>query len=342
MTPRPDECEVTLLGRSVGESVVVHLGQARWMIVDSFNDRGRPAARRYLDELGVDADAVDTIVITHFHADHYRGVAELHDYYRRARLAVTGALSRELFRQLFGDLRPHAPLEGLPQTIMRAKERQLAAGVQGLRHLHAGQQVHVSQDATVTALSPSDAASNAANEELGHAIDASRHEAIVQKLRNDNRCSVVLLVEALGHSILLGADLEASPAQYGWQAIVNDPNNGQLPTSDIVKVPHHGSETSDDEHLRQLCVNEPTMLVAPYSSSGLPQPQDLERLCAWAGEAGELWQAAPSTSPTVLDGTGRTSPVKQPVGWVRARRGIDDHRWRVEALDPGHPVGCLP
>ena len=65
--PRPDEIEVSLLGPGYGESVVVHLGDGEWMVVDSCTGRdGEPAALKYLDRIGVDpGSAVRMIVATH-------------------------------------------------------------------------------------------------------------------------------------------------------------------------------------------------------------------------------------------------------------------------------------
>jgi glyoxylase-like metal-dependent hydrolase (beta-lactamase superfamily II) len=57
----------------VGESLVVHLGDGDWMVVDSFVDRqtGRPVALDYLTRLGLSPEKVlRHIVISHWHDDH--------------------------------------------------------------------------------------------------------------------------------------------------------------------------------------------------------------------------------------------------------------------------------
>src|SRR5438105_689314 len=96
--PDTDEFEVTVLGRGVGECIVVHLLENRWMIVDSFRMRQVPVAQQYLDDLGVTPDRVEVIVVTHFHVDHYRGVDLLHDHYENARLMITAALDGAEFK----------------------------------------------------------------------------------------------------------------------------------------------------------------------------------------------------------------------------------------------------
>lgn len=78
--PRPDQVEVTLLGPGFGESILVHIGDNHWIIIDSCidSDTGSPAAITYLEGLGVDpGEAVKVIVATHWHDDHIGGISTL-------------------------------------------------------------------------------------------------------------------------------------------------------------------------------------------------------------------------------------------------------------------------
>jgi len=54
--PGPDVIEVSIFGPGKGESVLVHLGQGEWIVVDScVNQRTREVpALTYLDRIGVD------------------------------------------------------------------------------------------------------------------------------------------------------------------------------------------------------------------------------------------------------------------------------------------------
>ena len=54
--PESDQLEVTLFGSGYGESVVVHIGDGKWLIVDSSinSDTKKPAALEYLEGIGVD------------------------------------------------------------------------------------------------------------------------------------------------------------------------------------------------------------------------------------------------------------------------------------------------
>ena len=52
VAPSEDEVEITLLGPGYGESIVVHIGHGRWIVVDScINDAGEPQALEYLQAI---------------------------------------------------------------------------------------------------------------------------------------------------------------------------------------------------------------------------------------------------------------------------------------------------
>jgi hypothetical protein len=74
MQPGSDEFQVAVLGRGVGESIVLHVGEGRWLVVDSFvvpgaNGAKTPAALHYLDSLGVERSAIVGVVVSHFDVD---------------------------------------------------------------------------------------------------------------------------------------------------------------------------------------------------------------------------------------------------------------------------------
>src|SRR5579883_1571913 len=78
--PRTTELEISLFGPGIGEFVVVHLGGNDWMAVDSCLDSGtrKPAALEYLRLLEVPIETnLRTIVLTHWHRDHFQGVSTL-------------------------------------------------------------------------------------------------------------------------------------------------------------------------------------------------------------------------------------------------------------------------
>ena len=120
--PGENEIELTLLGPGYGESIVLHVGNNDWVVVDScIGSDGKPAAARYLRSIGVDpARAVKLIVATHWHDDHIRGMAELVNICRGAAFCCAGALCQKEF------LATVAALEG----------RHLSAAGSGVRELY--------------------------------------------------------------------------------------------------------------------------------------------------------------------------------------------------------------
>ena len=103
MPPRDDELEVTLFGPGFGESVVLHVGDGKWLIVDSciHPESSLPAALDYLFQLKVDVnEAVKLVVATHWHDDHIRGISGVFNACQSAELVISGALQVDEFLKL--------------------------------------------------------------------------------------------------------------------------------------------------------------------------------------------------------------------------------------------------
>ena len=78
--PEFGELEVSLFGPGVGEAACVHLGQGKWLLIDSClnPNSGEPASLEYLKSLGVNpASDVVLIVVSHWHDDHVRGITKI-------------------------------------------------------------------------------------------------------------------------------------------------------------------------------------------------------------------------------------------------------------------------
>lgn len=321
--PDPEALQVTLLGRGVGECAVVQLPGGDWLVIDSFNHRGKPVALHHLEQIGVSPDRVIGIVITHFHTDHYRMVNELHEACVRARLYITDALHRDRFQAFFHDPTVPGVFEGLPGTVQRARERKFEGSVGfGLVRLKSGMWVENPRGYQVLALSPSERAVDQSDDDLHALIGVVDPQQVRATLRDDNRCSVVLHIDVGFATVLLGADLQSSPQYAGWRALYESHRN--LRPAELLKVPHHGSVTSDDPGLWALTLDGAHLNVAPNSGSSLPTAADVERLA----RQGELWQTGPST-PQEVELLGEEPPPKEPLGWITATRAPDDESWSV-------------
>jgi hypothetical protein len=274
------------------------------------------------------------LVVTHFHTDHYRGIDRLHDYYREATLSVTQAVQAPEFLKLHNDNEEPSFLGGLPGTIALAKQRRVAGDNPAFRQLGVGSTIIRRDHIEVRSLSPTQAALQASVGELAQALSTRQREAVQTFLQDENRSSVAIHIEAYGVTVLLGADLVASPRQFGWQAVIDDPLHQSLAQAQLVKVPHHGSVGAHHQDAwDRLVESGATMLVAPYWSSGLPCEEDCQRLLSLGGD---LWQAAPSVG--FVEESGHKISIPRSTGRLQARRRTDEESWRVESHPPAFRV----
>jgi glyoxylase-like metal-dependent hydrolase (beta-lactamase superfamily II) len=108
--PEINEFEIVLFGSGRGESILIHIGNNEWLIVDSCIDRETrlPCALKYLDSINVDASTqVIGVVITHWHDDHINGVSQIvkkciaADFFLSA--ALMSSQNSDIFKKLILD-----------------------------------------------------------------------------------------------------------------------------------------------------------------------------------------------------------------------------------------------
>lgn len=98
--PKPNELEISLFGPGIGESIVVHIGNNEWIIVDSCTDAftKEPTPLTYLGRLGIDpSKSVKLFVISHWHSDHIRGASQIAEQCVAATVCFSEALVKEEF-----------------------------------------------------------------------------------------------------------------------------------------------------------------------------------------------------------------------------------------------------
>jgi hypothetical protein len=146
--PAPNVLEVSILGPGFGETVLLHLGAGRWVIVDSCIDRssGRPAALSYLHSIGVTSSAVELVVATHWHDDHIRGFSSIVSECCQAQVCCSSVLnSHELMAiaNLYAELpiRLKAGPTELQQAFEVIIERRGGPGYKPLRWLRSDMEV---------------------------------------------------------------------------------------------------------------------------------------------------------------------------------------------------------
>ncbi len=354
--PASSEIEVSIFGRGYGESVLLHVGDGAWIVIDSLLDRaGKPAAIGYLQSIGVDpANAIELILATHWHDDHVRGLAEIYRVATRAKLALPGALQADEWRAFHRAARERGTerFKSGVAELDRLSELRAATGrppflLTRLNHIllrkHPTDMSH-GQSVTVEALAPADADLTAFYQALSrYEFDdsASRVETAAFD-RND--VSVAAWVRVGSHRLLLGADLEVfSNRDRGWDAVLQSPAplDGR---AGVFKIAHHGSQNGHHAGIWASHVDsDPVAVLAPWNrGTKLPKPEDVKRITSLttkAYAASQMSRKSP-TRPAVVEKTLREQGLEtrarpSDVGQVRLRLDLAKAgaSWSVELID---------
>lgn len=260
--PAIDELEVTLIGAgsSAGESVVVHLANNKWMIIDSCRAGGKVLPLYYLDKIDVNLEDVLFVVCTHWHSDHVKGLTDVINSCPNARLVMPAfSDKKKVFETLFkGSISNQSPiakeLHGCLKVI-RQREGKLK------RPMYLGPRDDIKTvvcngvNVDLRSFSPSDHARTLYNDMLAR----STFEEMADTDLESNMCSSVLDITTNNKqlSVLLGADLECNRAdknnlncktsckdcsEMGWCNIIMESEKYQERVKyNYIKASHHSS-----------------------------------------------------------------------------------------------------
>jgi beta-lactamase superfamily II metal-dependent hydrolase len=350
--------EVSVFGPGKGESVVVHLGARRWIVVDSCREQrtGEVTALEYLRRIGVDLSTeVLAVVATHAHDDHFAGIADIIEACDAAVIVTSQALASREFLAL---VESEHDIAGLTSTASYREYRRIFAiaeqrkhpmtGIRPLRRASENKVVlalaalGATPAMTVTALSPSEHAVTRAHEVLAknhlHAMGERAHRSML----DPNEASIALWVNAGEVDVLLGADLLAGPAGCGWGAVLHYFSPPQPAT--LYKAAHHGSSTSHHDGLwNKLLANEPVVLLAPFRRGdvALPTDSDISYILTHSGNAWTTSPGQPTPSRAFRKQAARLGTLagnpRDPsgnVGHLRARIPLTGGAWQVSNFSP--------
>ena len=340
--PGAGEFELTLFGPGYGESIVLHVGDGVWVIVDSCIDDNRaPRALRYLESLGLDpARAVALIVATHWHDDHIRGMAQLVDACSGAAFCCAAALCQKEFLSAVATLeRRHLTVAGSGvRELYKVFTRLVQVGARP-RHAVANRRVFTRGACEVWSLSPSDAAfQNFLRVIGGLVLREGQTKTRIREL-SPNDLAVALWVQVGDVAVLLGSDLEGS----SWEVILQSAERPPGQAS-AYKIAHHGSENADRPGVwEQMLDGDPVAVLTPWQRGGhtLPSEQDVQRILsnadkAYASARSRSVTESPSRRSRMVDRTIRESGARlrrlaMSPGSIRLRRLIHDaDPWQVE------------
>lgn len=350
-----------MFGPGLGESILVHLGNGDWILVDSCVDQsnGSHPALAYLNEIGVDiATNVHLVVGTHAHDDHIAGIGDAFIAASSAKFVCSSALTRDEF---FALVKADADISAEFRESIREEYGKIFAEVtrRGRRNHKAWLKRAVEglvlwerpdagtvPAARVTALAPSDRAVTRAIAALARGT-AKASERRRLSSADPNELAVALWVEVGEHSALLGADLLIGPTGCGWRAVLN--NFTPPRRASLFKIPHHGAPNAHHDGVwTELLSEKPIAVAAPFRGGKRPrpQPEDVARICA---SADEFWLTAAAPLPAQSKAVKRTAAslssiatnVREPhgrPGHVRARVAQGDERWKVEVVPPARAM----
>lgn len=362
--PLNSEFEFSLLGRgkAYGESIVLHLGNNEWGIIDNcINQKTKESlALEYLYQLKVPFDNVQFIVCTHWHQDHTTNITSLFEKCPNAKFYVSAALNCRDFETLLcikGNIKSFFnPTRQFLKLMEYARDTKRKV-------------IRVNQDKTlfsnfiggqnlkVFALSPTE-------ETIHHFEKTTKKmmenifglESIVRK-PEPNLQSVVCYIKIGDFSILLGGDLENDNKEgLGWQGVLESVElNANTKKSIIFKIPHHGSENAYDEKIwKQMVMFKKAHVVTTPLVRGkntlLPNSEMIQNICHFSKNfylTSNPYSIKPSKHSRDVQKYIRRcglniSKVAQEFGQVRFRKDFskENTRLRIEKFGEGCKINC--
>jgi beta-lactamase superfamily II metal-dependent hydrolase len=292
--PKANELEVSIFGPGYGESILIHIGNKSWIVVDSCVDESKqPAPLKYLKSIGVDVKTdVKLIVVTHWHDDHIRGISNVFRECETASVVFSAALTPKEFFTLAETYKsiPSLASTGIQEfsniisMLGRKKDSFKFAAADRILYRQEATIDGGKKTIQVSSLSPSDMNIERSFHQISKMIPKDGEKKLRLPSLNPNNVAVALWVQIGDERILLGSDLECDNSDTGnWTVIVN---SSLLIDSKafVFKVAHHGSPTSYNPMVwnRVLGPNVHAMLT-PFVNGPhkLPSDDDLNRIAGF-------------------------------------------------------------
>jgi len=361
--PLTNEIEVTLIGTGggYGESVLIHLGNNNWIVIDSCID---PITKTclpldYLKNIGVDLkENVKSIICTHWHDDHIKGISELLNACESSEFCFGKASDLDKFLLLVG-IDSHkgdfaSSTKELAKCLNILNNRSLKnfatikTAIQD-RVLFRFEEQNI--ESSIISLSPSDHVVSEFDKELSSLMSEHHHTNMKIISRSPNEKSVVLLVKINDINILLGSDLElSSDKRKGWECILNH-SQFRNSKSVLFKIPHHGSKNGFYQRIwDELLTDNPISKLTPWSLGGNSLPTN-DMLKTYSDLTSELYitlqnksftpkKREKRISKTIYKFNNTLREIKYSLGIVRSRLKIGNHsnQWKIECIDKATKV----
>ena len=298
----PDRLVVYTLGPGFGECQLVLAPGGQSIMVDACTKGRRNFGLDLLTALG--RSHVDLFVVSHPDTDHVRGAHDvlLHAKPTKVWTYPVYASLRDFLAPVFRRAGSPAPkrLKDLDEFLSALEPYETEERVWSMSSNLSEEWRSTSGQCVVRPLAPTsydkskslahigqlirkDSAGVALANELADYLDGKRDSAGDRP----NRISVALSVEWATRRVLLAGDVEEGDGheRSGWRGVLTGltarGDLARVQDVDVVKVAHHGSDGAFlEEAWREHCRgNRPTtLLIAPFSSSRLPDEEALRKL----------------------------------------------------------------
>lgn len=297
-----DDClEITTLGNGPhrGESVVIHLGNGEWAIIDSCMMDGDqlPLPLQYLQDLEVDYDNVRIVICTHWHGDHINGMSQILEKCENADFYIAAIGEFKDFASYVFDINA---IEFTPSDAWLEFSECLKKLEEKKRKLHFlfHDQLFYSKEQdsiNMYSLSPSDEMILAFDSLLVK-VDKKNPIATEVEDLDANMCSLAIALKYKSVNVLICGDLETNTkkkkpndcsdkcSECKSRGLCNVVNEGLIYRNykpfDYVQISHHGSVTGYCPKLWNTDVKKDKTIATTtvYLGSGenLPRKQMLE------------------------------------------------------------------
>lgn len=342
--PNPDQIEITLFGPGYGECGTVHLGENRWIVIDSClnTETSNAAVLDYYAAIGIyPQEAVKLIVISHWHDDHVRGLSDVVSSCPSAYVCCSSALTTNEFLSHILDYRDimtkttSTGVSEIDKTLQILKSRPSSPIKRALANrpvLNLPAEGNA-DSCIVTTLSPSDKEYANFIKGIATLIPSNLKTKTRAPSLTPNNAAVALWIQIGDVKILLGSDLEEKgEMSSGWSAIVRSEERPRGLAS-VFKIPHHGSSTGHhDKVWSDMMVESPIAILSPFYQAGkmLPTSKDIARIVALT-PLGYITTRYPvpqskirrsqSVERTIRETVKKMRAVQSPMGWISLRNG---------------------
>lgn len=340
IAPAPDEIEVVIFGPGYGEAIAVHVGDNAWVLIDSCIDpySRAPAQLTYLNRLGIKPSRVRTIVASHWHDDHVRGISKLAESFPEAEFIVSSVFDKREARAFL------AAYSGKSGTNLNRGTKELYTIIENRKVFFVHNRSIVfdfklsNSQVIATALSPFHHAVAKSVAHFAQYIPSDAKSINNAAELTPNFESIAIHIDFGEEAILLGSDLEEDAA-LGWSALLADKWTSQRKIASAYKVAHHGSASGHAHGIwANLLSPSPVALMTPFirGKHRIPTDSDRNRIISYTGNA--HISSVSSKKPTMdnsqlkrlanlCNGLGKTNPG---FGAVRIRKQLGYKDWTVE------------